>query len=116
MKGVEYLEQAVNEIGAGVELRIVSNAHDEEKERVWAWCDVLCLPTLSENFGLVIAEALARNKRVVTTDGAPAWADARDERLVYLNGYRAGDAATRVKLLKKALVDCRLSFGRGRER
>ena len=54
-------------------VRLVSNAYGEELEKVWAWCDVLVLPTLSENFGLVIAEALERGKRVITTDGAPAW-------------------------------------------
>ena len=36
---------------------------------------MLILPTLSDNFGLVIAEALERGKRVITTDGAPAWGD-----------------------------------------
>ena len=34
---------------------------------------MLVLPTLSENFGLVVAEALERGKRVITTDGAPVW-------------------------------------------
>ena len=88
LKGVEYLEAAVAEIVSGcqpsdaecpvsspVELRIVSNAFGEEKERVWEWCDVLVLPTLSENFGRVVAEALERGKRVITTDGAPAWGE-----------------------------------------
>jgi hypothetical protein len=28
---------------------------------------------LSENFGLVVAEALERGKRVITTDGVPVW-------------------------------------------
>ena len=56
-------------------VRFVSNAFGEEKERVWDWCDVLVLPTLSDNFGLVIAEALERGKRVITTDGAPAWGE-----------------------------------------
>ena len=72
LKGLEFLEAAVKEV-EGCELRIVSNAFGEEKERVWEWCDVLVQPTLSENFGLVIAEALERGKRVITTDGAPAW-------------------------------------------
>lgn len=90
LKGVEYLEKAVTELGVrrqglgvseknpkletrNVELKIVSTAFGEELERVWEWCDVLVLPTLSENFGLVVAEALARGKRVITTDGAPVW-------------------------------------------
>ena len=111
MKGVEFLEAAVAELGGDsrsresksnrgiddfcreknpsgncststlnsdskqIELRIVSNAFGEEKEKVWDWCDVLVLPTLSENFGRVIAEALERGKRVITTDGAPAWGE-----------------------------------------
>ncbi len=106
MKGLEYLEKAVQSLelgeekdgrvervegGASSELgvsssefwvggreivfRTESNVFGEEKERVWAWCDVLVLPTLSENFGLVVAEALERGKRVITTDGAPAWGE-----------------------------------------
>ena len=99
LKGLEYLEEAVKELVVSrqslvvsekdltkskretrntkpetrnIELKIVSNAFGEELEKVWAWCDVLVLPTLSENFGLVVAEALERGKRVITTDGAPA--------------------------------------------
>lgn len=98
-----------------IELRIVSNHFGEELEKDWEWCDVLCLPTLSENFGLVVAEALERGKRVITTDGAPAWAPEKKveggrleveqwrERLFYIKGYRDGSEEARVKLLKDAL-------------
>ena len=85
LKGVEYLETAVRQLQnstrstrstrLNIELRIVSDAKGEELEKVWEWCDVLVLPTLSENFGLVVAEALERGKMVITTDGAPAWGD-----------------------------------------
>ena len=98
-------------------VRFVSNAFGEEKEREWEWCDVLVLPTLSDNFGLVIAEALERGKRVITTDGAPAWRDGLtgltgftglysgyDGRLVYLKGYRDGTSEERVQLLKSAIM------------
>ena len=69
------------------------------------WCDVLILPTLSDNFGLVIAEALERGKRVITTDGAPAWGDDNtyDNRLTYLRGYRDGTPTERILLLKSAI-------------
>ena len=125
LKGVEFLEEAVKEV-EGCELRIVSNAFGEEKEKVWEWCDVLVLPTLSENFGLVIAEALERGKRVITTDGAPAWGEylSRVEhverveggemlagyggRLIYLKGYLDGSDEKRVVLLKRAIT----AFGR----
>ena len=104
LKGVEYLEQAVNGL-SDVELRIVSDAKGDELERVWQWSDVLVLPTLSENFGRVIAEALERGKRVITTDGAPAWGDGNDYggRLIYLKGYRDGTAEDRVRLLVDAI-------------
>ena len=82
LKGVEFLERAVKELNHGihgthgnVELKIVSTAFGEELEKVWDWCDVLVLPTLSENFGLVVAEALEHGKRVITTDGAPVWGE-----------------------------------------
>ena len=138
LKGVKYLEKAVKDLGVrsqwvgvrdvennskletrNLELKIVSNAFGEELEKVWDWCDVLVLPTLSENFGLVVAEALEREKRVVTTDGAPVWGEESDGvmewvsggvecryggRLLYLKGYRDGSEEERVELLKKAIL------------
>lgn len=124
LKGLEFLEAAVKDVES-VELRVVSNAFGDEKERVWDWCDVLVLPTLSDNFGLVVAEALERGKRVITTDGAPAWGEGLELRvgsggvksvgvgseiwsgyggqLIYLKGYRDGTDEERVELLKKAI-------------
>ena len=106
LKGLEYLEEAVKGID-GVELRIVSNAFEEEKERVWDWCDVLVLPTLTDNFGLVVAEALERGKRVITTDGAPAWGGGNDYGglMIYLKGYRDGTDEGRVRLLRSAIEE-----------
>ena len=104
-----------------IDLRVVSSAFGDELEKVWDWCDVLVLPTLSENFGLVIAEALERGKRVITTDGAPAWGEnlSRVEhadhveggemlsgyggRLIYLKGYRDGTPDLRLNLLSSAI-------------
>ena len=145
LKGVEYLETAVAQLtrspfprhslrsawslphgsrpptrGGYVphspQLKVVSNAFGAELEKVWDWCDVLVLPTLSENFGLVIAEALERGKCVITTDGAPAWGEeltgltgftglysGYEGRLIYLKGYRDGTDEERVELLKKAI-------------
>ena len=113
LKGVEYLETAVRQIqdssaysaSSRLCVKYISNAFGDEKEKVWDWCDVLVLPTLSENFGLVIAEALERGKRVITTDGAPAWGGGNTYggRLVYLKGYRDGTPEERISLLKAAI-------------
>lgn len=99
LKGLRYLQRAVE--GLKVELRVETQAFGDAKEAAFAWCDVLCLPTLSENFGLVVAEALQRGRRVVVTDGATAWAD--DPRVVYVSGFREGDDMSRVQLLRDAL-------------
>ena len=126
LKGVGLLERAVvqlqseqssNPNNQTIELRLVSDHFGEELEKDWTWCDVLCLPTLSENFGLVVAEALERGKRVVVTDGAPAW-DVEVEktggggqwrdRLSYVRGFRDGTDEERVKLLKEALHEQRV--------
>ena len=125
LKGLEFLEEAVRQISSvphspfpvPPQLKVVSNAFGEELEKVWDWCDVLVLPTLSENFGLVVAEALERGKRVIITDGAPAWGDGLTEltgfpglysgydgRLIYLKGYRDGTKEQRVGLLMDAIV------------
>jgi len=108
LKGVLYLEWAVAGVNIAsplVDLRIESNIYGDEKEKVWEWADVLCLPTLSENFGLVVAEALEHGKPVITTDGAPAWYNLKPTQGVYLRGYREGSDAERVKLLKDALIE-----------
>lgn len=127
LKGVRFLEAAVARLNGadaaddadaadasaarpganGVELRVVSDAVGAEKESAWQWCDVLCLPTLSENFGLVVAEALERGKPVVTTDGAPAWREhfrRHPESGAYLEGFRDGDDSSRVKALSEAIA------------
>ena len=111
---IEQSEQSNNRT---IDLRIVSDHFGEELEKDWAWSDVLVLPTLSENFGLVVAEALERGKGVVTTDGAPAWGEGEmfecsecsnvrmgyGGRLIYLRGFRDGADEKRVELLKEAL-------------
>lgn len=101
LKGIAYLESAAKGLD-GCELRIVSDAVGEAKEAAWRWCDVLVLPTLSENFGLVVAEALERGKRVITTDGAPAWEN--QPGVVYLKGFVAAKPSERVRLLRTALA------------
>lgn len=115
LKGVQYLEAAVRQIqepsAPSVSPRLcvkyLSSALGAEKEVAFDWCDVLVLPTLSENFGLVVAEALERGKRVITTDGAPAWDPAEggdfDGRLIYLRGYRDATDEKRVGLLASAI-------------
>ena len=51
----------------------------EEKARAYAGAEIFVLPTLHENFGMVVAEALAHGTPVISTVGAP-WEGLTHER------------------------------------
>lgn len=104
LKGVDVLREAVE--GLDVELRVESEVFGEEKERALEWCDVLVLPSMSENFGFVVAEALMHGRRAVTTDGAPAWEN--QDGVAYVRGFRDAPYGEQVRLLREALERERL--------
>ncbi|MEM0905736.1 MAG: glycosyltransferase [Pseudomonadota bacterium] len=58
---------------AGVADRVTFHGHvtNEAKERAYENADIFVLPSFSENFGMVIAEALAHRTPVVTTTATP---------------------------------------------
>ncbi len=71
---VEALKDKVAAAGTGDMVRFVGGVYGEDKWNLLRSADVLVLPTFSENFGIVVAEALACGTPVITTKGAP-WRD-----------------------------------------
>ena len=61
-------------VGLGGMIRFVGGVYGDGKWAVLRDADLLVLPTFSENFGIVVAEALACGTPVITTKGAP-WSD-----------------------------------------
>jgi len=61
------------------QVRFVGPLFGDEKERAFADADFLVLPSHSENFGIVVAEALQHGLPVITTRGTP-WRHLVDER------------------------------------
>ena len=65
------VERLVEARGLGAEVTIRAAASEDEKPSVFAAADLFVLPTHSENFGVVVAEALAAGVPTLTTRGAP---------------------------------------------
>jgi len=67
------LEAQVRQIGLTGEVRFAGHLEGTEKWAQYRASDLFVLPTRSENFGMVVAEALAAETPVIVTDAAP-WA------------------------------------------
>ena len=68
------VESAIRARGLQQHFQFVGEMTDSTKWQLYQSADLFILPTRSENFGLVIAEALACGVPVITTQGAP-WQD-----------------------------------------
>ena len=64
-----------------VDIRLFDAVHGEDKWKLLRRADVFVLPSQSENFGIVVGEALACNVPVVMTDVGP-WKEAASHDLV----------------------------------
>ena len=69
----------VKELGLEDQFIFTGALNDEEKWKVYARADLFVLPTHSENFGIVVAEALWAGVPVITTKGTP-WSDIDERR------------------------------------
>ena len=61
------------------DVEILGPAFGERKAKLWRDASLFVLPTLGENFGMAIGEALAHGVPVITTTAAP-WGEIRDRR------------------------------------
>ena len=75
---LKQLERQVKQLGLCGVVRFTGALLGEAREQAFRESELFILPTHSENFGMVIAEALARRIPVITTHGAP-WQDLEKE-------------------------------------
>lgn len=68
---IEELKQLAASLGVADRVEFPGGVYGEEKWRLYRETDLFVLPTHSENFGIVVAEALASGTPVVTTQGTP---------------------------------------------
>jgi len=65
------VQKKIRDLGVEADFMYLGNLGDQEKWTAYRRADLFVLPTYSENFGIVIAEALAAEVPVLTTTGTP---------------------------------------------
>jgi len=75
------VQDFANQAGVSENIRYFGPVEDQNKWDLYHDADLFVLPSISENFGIVVAEALAAGLPVITTTGTP-WED--------LNRYNCG--------------------------
>lgn len=65
------LRNKIKKVGLETSIKVLDPVFGDDKIKAYQSADLFVLPTYSENFGIVIAEALASSLPVITTKGAP---------------------------------------------
>ena len=68
---IQSLENRVERLGLKDSIRILPPVFGNDKTRIYQESALFCLPSFSENFGLVIAEAMSCGTPVITTTNCP---------------------------------------------
>lgn len=76
---LQEIQTTIRKLGIGDSVQYVGEVRDEVKSALYRAADLFVLPTHTENFGIVIAEALAHGVPVITTRGAP-WPEIESHR------------------------------------
>lgn len=73
------VEQRIQDLGLSENVEVVGPLFGEAKEDAFSKADLFVLPSYSENFGIVVAEALGYQIPVLTTTGCP-WKELQTHR------------------------------------
>jgi glycosyltransferase involved in cell wall biosynthesis len=108
------IEKRAKALGADAAIRFLGPISDTDKWELYRSADVFVLPTVSENFGVVVAEALASGVPVITTRAAP-WSALAERRCGWWTELGAGPLTAALREAVQIGDDERRAMGaRGR--
>ncbi len=90
---IKRLKSMASDLGIAEHTEFLGMVRGIEKRSLFQLSDVFVLPTYQENFGLVIAEAMACGTPVVTTRGTDIWREIErgGARIAEINGQSLAD-------------------------
>jgi glycosyltransferase involved in cell wall biosynthesis len=68
---INNLKDRIQKMSVTMLFEFIGGVYGDKKWELFQHADIFVLPTYSENFGIVIAEALASGSPVITTKGTP---------------------------------------------
>lgn len=74
----DAVQRQINQEGVAESVQIQPAVSNDEKWNLYRRADIFVLPSFSENFGLVVAEAMAAGLPVITSTGTP-WEEVRNQ-------------------------------------
>ncbi len=93
---INNINQLITKKNLVGEIEIIGPKFGEDKIRTYRQADLFVLPTYSENFGIVVAEALAYGIPVITTKGTP-WEELNTRQSRMVDRYWSCTAYTSIK-------------------
>jgi glycosyltransferase involved in cell wall biosynthesis len=67
----ESIKQLINQLGIERSVEMLGEVIGDEKEKLFEFADVVIVPSYSENFGIVVVEALSHGVPVIASKGTP---------------------------------------------
>jgi glycosyltransferase involved in cell wall biosynthesis len=105
------VEEAVARAGLSESIRFAGAVAGTAKRELFSAADIFVLPSYSENFGIVIAEALAHGVPVIATTATP-WEELRSRQCGWWIEPGASPLAESLKQAMQVPVDERSAMGR----
>jgi len=114
-KYLQLLKDEVAKLKIGALVSFVGPKHGKDKVELFDNADIFILPTFNENYGIVVAEALARGIPVITTKGTP-WEGLNVNRCgLHVDNTKEGIKLGLLRLLSMSPIELRDMGLRGRE-